>query len=1010
MKHHYHENPEILHVNTEPDRNYFIPFPPKEDPFAPREWSERFFLLNGEWEFKYYESFLDLEGDFLSIPFTDRIPVPSNWQLQGYDRPGYLNIRYPIPYDPPFVPDENPVGVYRRSFQADSYEGMECYLNFEGVDSCFYLYVNDRFVGYSQVTHMTSEFRITEELVPGENSITVVVLKWCDGTYLECQDKWRLSGIIRDVYLLYRPKKKIHSYQIYTGYDRHKDQGRVRLTVSADTEVDAFLTDEQGTELARGTAMGTDDGEGQTVCLELPSPRLWNAEDPCLYRLTLRTQEETVGEKVGIRVVEVKDGCICLNGVPLKLKGVNRHDSSPYTGSCVTKEDMRRDLLLMKQHNINAIRTSHYPNAPIFLQMCDELGFYVIDEADVESHGSVEASHTTDNGGDYSGIALIANDSRFENAILDRIQMMVRRDWNRTCVLIWSLGNESGYSKAFEKAAKWVKSEETGRLVHYQSMHELEGAPKAVDSGETLDMVSVMYPAPEWIRDEFLTNEKEKRPLVLCEYCHAMGNGPGDLEEYWKLFYAHDRLSGGFVWEWCDHGVCLGKTEDGREKFAYGGDHGEIIHDGNFCMDGLVYPDRRPHTGLKEVKNVYRPIRVSPVRVEKGVYEFFNTCDFTSMEEAFLCLYEVAEEGRLILSGQVELALPPRTRRQAEIPELAGLTGNSLYVRFRFVRRQTFAWADEGDEAGFDQICISRKERRLLPAQDAQAVEVEEYGRGWRIYGASFNYRFDRRKGLFCEMEYAGESLLEKPMEFNAFRAPVDNDCAVRDDWYKFRFHDLNTKIYDVKITQYPGRAEITEHLALGCAAYHNSFELTGKITVYGSGQVRLHFDVRTADKRPYLPRFGLRLFMGKAFSEVTYYGYGECESYADKHQASYKGIFRSRVEEMHEDYIRPQENGSHFGCEYMRIGNGELSLEAASEQDFSFQVSPYTQEELAEKKHNYELDQSGYSVLCLDCRQSGVGSTSCGPRLAPEYQFCEKEFTVDFLLTLRKFGAEGRM
>lgn len=994
MKYFFHEDTDKLHVNTEPNRNYFIPFSNTLDPFADRENSDRFLLLNGNWNFRYYSSFLDVEEEFLTTEYKDMIPVPSNWQLHGYDNPMYLNIRYPIPYNPPYVPDENPVGIYNRIFSVSLTEGYEQFLNFEGVDSCFYLYINDTFVGYSQVSHMTSEFNITKYLTDGENSITVMVLKWCDGTYLECQDKWRMSGIIRDVYIITRPRKRISSYQVITAYDTVKNRVNLEVTVKTNTPVKAVLYDREGRELTE-----TSVNEGKAV-FEIASPRCWSAEKPYLYKLVLKTQEETIGEKIGVRDIRLEQGCVLINGTAVKFKGVNRHDSNPVTGAYITKENMLEDLLLMKQHNINAIRTSHYPNAPVFLQLCDELGFYVIDEADIEAHGSVEASHTTDNNGDYSGIALLANRKEFEKPIFDRIDLMISRDWNRPSVIFWSMGNESGYSKAFEKAARYIKSVDSTRLVHYQSMHELEGSEKAADNEETLDVVSTMYSAPDWIEKEFLTKAGEKRPFILCEYCHSMGNGPGDLEEYWKLFYAHDRLCGGFVWEWCDHGVDMGKADNGKTKYAYGGDHNEPLHDGNFCIDGLVYPDRRPHTGLMEVKNVYRPIRVNPIFTQKGVYEFFNTNDFTELSENLTCRYEVTEKGKVILIGTLELHVPAKTKKLITIPELAGLTGESLYVRFIFTQIKDTVWSKAGFEAGFDQIAISESKRKLIPDKSENALDLNEDDRWIKISGNRFHYCFDKRRGLFGEMVYDNIKLIEKPMEFNAFRAPTDNDCAVKNDWYKFHLNELITKVYAMDARKTENYIEITGHAALGWYAYHNTFELFLHIYVYGSGQVKFESQVKVADKRPYLPRFGLRLFMDSSFSKVEYYGYGNMESYVDKHRASYKGIFMDHISEMQEDYIKPQENGSHYGCEYVKIGNGKAALRVESEEDFSFNASEFSQEELALKAHNYELEKSGFSILCVDYKQSGIGSTSCGPQLAEVYRFQEKEFNLSFLFS----------
>jgi beta-galactosidase len=500
QNHFYHEDPQQLHINTERNRNYFIPFSPEQVAFEPREQSSRFFLLNGQWNFRYYESYGDLEENFLETNEYAMIPVPSNWQLHGYDVPQYTNIRYPIPYDPPFVPDRNPTGVYKRDYIVDLSDGYERFLNFEGVDSCFYLYVNNQFVGYSQVSHMTSEFNITPYLVSGTNSITVVVLKWCDGTYLEDQDKWRMSGIFRDVYVLTRPRNKIEGFQITSKLYDSYNKANISVDVKANTEVTVKLFDQSGECMGQKCL-----GEGETIAtFRVEHPTLWNAENPYLYQVTLETEEEIIGEKVGLRDIAVHNGVILLNGAAIKFKGVNRHDSDPVTGAVISREQMLVDLYLMKQHNINSIRTSHYPNSPIFLQLCDELGFYVMDEADLESHGSVEAAHTQDNNGDYSGIALLTVRDDYEKAILDRIDLMISRDINRPCVLLWSLGNEAGYSKHMEKAAKYIKGFDPSRLVHYQSMHELEGAEKADDSEAVLDVFSMMYSSTDWIKNDFL--------------------------------------------------------------------------------------------------------------------------------------------------------------------------------------------------------------------------------------------------------------------------------------------------------------------------------------------------------------------------------------------------------------------------------------------------------------------------------------------------------------------------
>jgi beta-galactosidase len=841
---------------------------------------------------------------------------------------------------------------------------------------------------------MTSEFNITKYLVDGENSITVMVLKWCDGTYLECQDKWRMSGIIRDVYILSRPKERINNYRVVTNYNQGCDSVDIELMVKANTAVIAKLFDENGNLILELPV------KDEKTNFEIKYPILWNAENPYLYKLVLQTEHETIGEKIGVRDIKVVNGSVLINGVAVKFKGVNRHDSNPITGAYISKEMMIEDLLIMKQHNINAIRASHYPNAPIFLQLCDEIGFYLINEADIEAHGSVEASHTTDNNGDYSGIALVANIKEYEKSILDRIDLMISRDINRPSVIFWSMGNESGYSKTFEKAARYIKAVDNTRLVHYQSMHELEGVEKAISNEETLDVVSTMYTSTDWIRKDFLTDKSEKRPLVLCEYCHSMGNSPGDLEDYWKLFYTNDRLCGGFIWEWCDHGIDRGKSPNGKTMYAYGGDYNEPIHDGNFCIDGLVYPDRTPHTGLKEVKNVYRPIRINPIYIEKGVYEFVNTYDFTELSKVLKCRYEVSEGGKIIISDKVDIFLPAKSKKIITIPKLEGLSGESLYVLFIFTQRKDTAWEKSEFTVGFEQFVIQKTVRKYTQVEAKNQIDFSENMKSIDIIGKNFTYSIDKRKGLFSSMEFNCISLIEKPMEFNAFRAPTDNDCALKNDWYKFHFNELITKVYSTNVMKNKECIEITINLALGGFAYHNTFDLINRIYVYNSGEVKIDSNVKVADKCPYLPRFGLRLFMDNSFSNVEYYGYGRYESYVDKHRASYKGIFGGKIWEMHEDYIKPQENSSHFGCEYVKIENDKLCLKIESEKDFSFNASEYAQEELAKKAHNYELEKSGYSILCVDYKQSGVGSASCGPYLAQEYQFNEKDFRLNFFIT----------
>ena len=963
----FHEDPEKLHIGTLPSHAYFIPFAKGQDAFAVRESSQFFELLNGEWDFAYYDSIIDLPDDFIGAEFTKKLPVPSNWQLHGYDRAQYTNVCYPIPFDPPYVPDDIPVGVYRRGYTYAP-DGLRRILCFEGVDSCFYLYINGRFAGYSQVSHHTSEFDITDMLNEGENHITAAVLKWCDGTYLEDQDKFRLSGIFRDVYVLSRPEKRIENYRITAGSD-----GKLRVTVQgADAEMRLY---DGETLICSGEAK-----DGGIFGYTVPDVKLWSAESPYLYRLEIETDSELIGEKVGFRKVCIEDGILKLNGRHIKLFGVNRHDSYPDTGYYADRDRMRRDLTMMKLHNINAVRTSHYPNAPEFYAMCDELGLYVIDEADLESHGCVNVYNdlkwSWENG--YNGIALIAKDPMFKNAVLDREHLLVTRDINRPCVIFWSLGNESGYGENLREGAKLIKSLDDTRPVHYESTHKLDDT-----SDDVLDMVSEMYTSIGDIR-KFLTKEDEKRPFVLCEYCHAMGNGPGDLEDYHDLFMESDRLIGGLVWEWSDHAVILGYTADGKPEYGYGGDSGERHNDGNFCMDALCYPDRKPHTGLLEVKQVYRPVRVTGGDAD-GKFTINSLLRFIDAGEYLDGKWEITFDGGKAAEGSFTFSVPPMGMTEITIPETAGTFEKDAYIRFIFTAKNGYGVFEDGAEVCFDQLKIYTAERKPEPSA-ALPAEFTESPFEYRVKAGSTEYVFDRRTACFSEISVNGGNILAKPVEYNFFRAPVDND-TMKNDWYQAHLNDYIIKVYETDISEENGCAVIRVKQSFGWSIHQPFAKMTAEYRIAGNGALDISCTAETSNKVEFLPRFGLRLFLPADFDTVDYYGYGEYESYIDKHMASYIGNFTAKVTDMHEDYIRPQENGSHYGCTDMTVRGEKAALTFADPDGFSFSASEYTQEELAAKRHNFELEKSGFTVICADFAMAGVGSAACGPALADKYR-----------------------
>ena len=979
----FHENPAVQYLGAAAPRNEYTPFPPGTDPFAPKECSPRRVSLNGEWQFRGYDSPESAPEEWWAAEPDRRMPVPGNWELNGFGVPNYVNVRYPYPYDPPFVPHLNPTGVYRRTFFAGPAAGQRWFLNLEGVDSCCYIRVNGHFLGYSQQTHNTAEFDATPLLREGQNEIALMVLKYCDGSYLEDQDKWRMSGIIRDVFFLIRPEKHLERFRITADAS-----GRLNVSWNDGFPADLELFAPDGKKLADARECSG----GWTF--RVPDVQTWSSEKPALYSLVIKTADEWIGEKIGFRTVEVRDGVFLVNGQPVKLRGVNRHESDPRTGACISRDQALRDLYLMKAHNINAIRTSHYPPAPEFLRMCDELGFYVIDEADNESHGSVEASLTTDNHFDYSGIALLANRPDYEEAILDRIRHMVERDLNRPCVVFWSMGNESGYSIAFERALRWVRGRDSGRLTHYQSMHLLDGAPVPDSGPDVLDMVSVMYPPVEEI-DRFLSDPQEKRPYFMCEYAHAMGNGPGGVEPYWSRICREPRLMGGCVWEWCDHGIQTGTGPDGQPRYAYGGDFGDSPNDGNFCIDGLVFPDRTPHRGLKEIAQVYRPVRVTR---EGSDWLFRNMLAFTAAEEWLTCRYEITVNGIVREEGDVPLHLPPLGTQPVEVPFSASEDG--AFIRFRFLTRERTPWSEPGAEAGFEQFELRAPASRLPALSGSGCPQLSETREAVTVQGEGFRYAFSRLNALPAGLEISGAEWLLRPVSWNAWRAPTDNDAVFRPAWNRFGLKHLIPRVYRMEASSDSHAVRIDAELSLGGPSYRPMIRLRLCWLIDAEGQIRLEGTASVAEECPPLPRFGLRFFLSPAFDRAEYLGFGPLESYPDKHEATWWGHFTEDIDACFEPHIRPQESGAHTGCTSLLVRTDDRrGLSVSAGQPFSFSLSRYAQETLAEAAHRHVVRPSGASVLCLDTAQAGIGTASCGPKPAPEFLLSAKEFPFSFCI-----------
>lgn len=976
----YHQSTETLHVGCEKPRAYFVPFPCGcASKNAERGESTFFKSLCGEWNFKFFKSVNDVCD--LSTEGSDKLTVPMSWQMalgRGYDVPNYTNVNYPIPYDPPFVPDENPCGLYSRKFTVPAaMAGKKIYLNFEGVDSAFYVWVNDEFAAYSQVSHMTSEIDITSLVHAGENEIKVLVLKWSDGTYLEDQDMWRMSGIFREVYLLFRDATHIRDIFVHCDLD----DSFTDADFTVDVDVTGKATVEWTLDCPCGETISSGkcdvDESGKIVVPTVKNAKLWSDEEPNLYNLTLHCGNEYITLPIGARRVEIKDGCVVINGKKVKAKGVNRHDSHHLLGHSTPVEHMVRDIMIMKAHNVNMVRTSHYPNDPRFTALCDKYGIYVCDETDLETHGARPW---------YA----LSRSPEWEGEYVDRVQRMVERDKNHPCVIFWSLGNESGWGQNHVAMHTWIKSRDTSRIVHY------EGANYDYNDGKYLrdvtDIESRMYPSPTWC-DNYCKNPERDEPLFLCEYSHAMGNGPGDLRDYWEVIEANDNFFGGCVWEFIDHSVAIG-DKYGDPSFTYGGDFGDHPNDGNFCVDGLVYPDRRVHTGLEELKQAIMPVAVREVK--PGTVAIKSRRYFKSLSDISMA-WTVKVDGKAVKSGvHPNLDIAPEAEEVFEIvPENELPACGTVTLDLSFRQNKPTEWADVGYEVGFAQFIYERAEK-VKAAPALYPVELCENREEYTVTVGETVYKISKFSGMITDICDNGEHLITKPVVPQIWRAPTDNDRNVQWDWRNSSIHNAKVKCYSTEVVKADeNEAVILSKISL--AAAPNEVVLRADVTYtvkYGMG-IKIACDVKWNIQKKHYPRFGMRLTMPEGAEQMRYFGYGPNESYVDKRLASKLGEYKSTVTENYEPYVFPQENSSHWGCRWADVhtvaGHGFLFTSC---EPFSFNASHFSPEQLTETRHHYELKREPETTVMLDMRMDGIGSNSCGPELAEKYRFNETEFS----------------
>lgn len=1016
------QNPEVVGIDKRPGHVPLTPYADREAALAGRPKESPFVeLLNGEWQFLYAPNPGAVPQDaFAANADTsawDTIVVPGNWTMQGYDKPIYTNVKMPIPADPPRVPvEDNPTGIYRRTFVIpEAWAGRQVWACFDGVESAFYLWVNGQQVGYSQGSRLPAEFDVTPYVRAGENTIAAMVIRWSDGSYLEDQDHWWMAGIYRDVYLYATPK--VHVGDVFARTDLDADYAdavlRVRARIEAHDGADAAnhrvemqLYDADGTAVP-GTAVGGDVEvrpyrvTGVDLEAKVVAPHKWSAETPYLYTLVLALVDaegetiEAVRQRIGFRAVEARGREFLVNGQPVLFYGVDRHDHHDRLGKTVPLEDMVTEIELMKRFNINAVRTSHYPNDSRWLDLCDEYGIYVIDEANIECHALYNR---------------LAHESVWTHAFVERGKRMVERDKNHPCVVMWSLGNESGYGPNHDALAGWIRGYDPTRAVHY------EGAmrPDWHSGHLASDVVCPMYPTIERII-EFARDPKGDRPLIMCEYAHSMGNSTGNLREYWEAIESYHGLQGGFIWDWIDQGL-LKVDEDGQEYWAYGGDFGDEINDVNFCINGLIWPDRTPQPAMYECKKVFQPLGFRAADLASGWIEISNKRFYTDTGD-LRGTWRLEVDGEVVQSGALSrLSIAPQETELVRVPvkrpELP--PGAESYLTVSFALAEDTDWAPAGHEVAWEQFEMPFAAPLPVhaPVGEMPALSLEVGDAQATISGEGFRLAFDVVRGELVSWEYGSASLLESGPRLSIWRAPTDNDGIklqptrrkLLDLWQEAGLDRLAQETQSVEVEQTrPQVVRVTVRAtsrAEGCAG---SLAHEHVYAVYGGGDVLVESTVTASEDLPPLPRVGLTMVLPAGFERYAWYGRGPHENYIDRNYGAAVGLYQGTVDEQYVPYVMPQENGSKTDVRWAALVNDAgLGLLAVCEPALEASVSHYTAHDLYAAAHTHELVRRDEVILNLDAVQCGLGGASCGPGTLPQYLVLPG--TYRFAVRLRPF------
>lgn len=960
--------------------------------------SQKKISLNGEWAFKYVDApELSPEGFEQSgaCEGWDKIDVPSVWQLRGYDKMHYTDVLYPFPVNPPHVPDENPTGIYKKTVVLDEqWMEKDTVLKFHGVDSAFDVWVNGNHVGFGKVSRLPSEFDITGFVKTGENDITVRVYKWSDGTYLEDQDMWWLSGIYRDVELINEEKNAVLDLRVNGTLDDSYKNGFFTAGITmkqAGTNLGWKLS-YKGKTVLEGELVS----EGKDICIEaeIPEVHTWTAETPELYEFTVMTENQEVTVRCGFRKIEIKDKNFRVNNQVILLNGVNHHDYNPREGRRVTKEQMESDIRLMKQYNINAVRCSHYPANEYFYDLCDEYGLYVIDEADLECHGFEWVENYT----------WITDDETWKDAYVDRSVRMVKRDRNHPSIIMWSMGNESAFGCNFRSAAEAIRELDDTRLVHYEGDFE----------AEVTDVYSTMYTRLKGLKEIAEYQIKGDKPHVMCEYGHAMGNGPGGLKAYQDMYRKYKRLQGGFLWEWYDHGIYT--EEKDKKYYKYGGNYGDFPTNGNFCIDGILMPDRTPSPGMEEYKQIIAPVEITAVEGSMNKIQIRNYYDFLNLDTTTL-YWEVKAEDQMIQDGTVEgLSVAPHEGKIIALPITAfELQENTdYYLNLTVCQKEERNYVPAGYEIKKVQIPMQIRKDGFSVRETADKLQVTEEQGGLTVENSRVTAKFSTVFGKLISFGKDGKEYLTEGPRMNVYRATIDNDMYKKEDWMNKYFIQK-----PVEETEYVSCLKeddkVIVRIGTFFSCYNQSwgFECDYTYTVYSCGQMKVEIQGKAVQRGKlepaFLPRIGVIMKGNKNFQKTMWYGMGPGESYVDSKAASIMGIYENTVDGMMTDYVFPQENGHHEQVKWFRIGDGKDGLLCKMEEKLGLNLANYTDESLEKAQHPFEIEKADDVIIHLDYRQSGLGSNSCGEEQLEENKVKLQDFAMAFTVQAAECGTEIR-